>query len=202
MKNIIVAACGASGSIYAVYLLKILLSQPVRVHFMVSGAGSQVMAHEVPGFFDSMTGFLKARGAVFHKEASIRIYPSEDHGAGPASGSFAHDGMAVIPCSMNTLASIANGITANLIHRAADVTLKERRPLLLCIRETPLSLIHIDNMSRATRSGAVIMPLCPGFYFQPQTMDDLARAMAERVAVHLGIVSDAFSQWGEASDDA
>jgi len=201
MKNIIVAVCGASGSVYTVQLLKILLSHPVRVHFMVSEAGSRVMAHEVPGFFDSITGYLKAQGAVFHEDASIRIYPPEDHGAGPASGSFAHDGMAVVPCSMNTLASIANGITANLIHRAADVALKERRPLLLCTRETPLNLIHIDNMARATRAGAVILPLCPGFYFRPQTIDDLARAMAERIAVHLGISDNAFSQWGEAADD-
>ncbi|NOY68425.1 MAG: UbiX family flavin prenyltransferase [Deltaproteobacteria bacterium] len=201
MKNIIVAICGASGSIYAVNLLKILLAQPVRVHLMVSEAGRRVMAHEVPGFADDMAGLLTEQGAIFHEDACLRLYLPDDHGAGPASGSFAHDGMAVIPCSMNTLASIANGITANLIHRAADVTLKEGRKLLLCIRETPLSLIHIDNMARAARSGAVIMPLCPGFYFKPRTMDDLGRAMAERAAVHLGVLSDSFSQWGEESFD-
>jgi len=201
MKNIIVACCGASGSVYAVRLLYILVSYPVRVHFMVSDAGARVMAHEMPGFLDNIAGFLKGEGAVFHPEASIRIYPSEDYGAGPASGSFAHDGMVIIPCSMNTLASIANGITANLIQRAADVTLKERRTLLLCTRETPLSLIHIENMARAARAGAVIMPLCPGFYFRPKSMDDLVRAMAERVAKHLCISSADFLAWGEEPDD-
>ncbi|MDO9263255.1 MAG: UbiX family flavin prenyltransferase, partial [Desulfosalsimonadaceae bacterium] len=140
--------------------------------------------------------FLRESGAEFHESARIDEIPPDDFSAPIASGSFRHDGMVVAPCSMNTLAAIANGISDNGIHRAADVCLKEHRPLILLPRETPLSLIHLKNMVRAAEAGAVIMPPSPGFYHRPQTIDALVDGVVARILDHLGFAHDFSPRWG------
>ncbi len=196
-KKIIVAICGASGAIYGVRLVRALLMLPVEVHLIVSSAGRLVMTQELGAAENSMDAFLKAQGAVFHERAVLYETDPDDFMAGPASGSFHHDGMVVIPCSMNTLASVANGLTRNLIHRAADVSLKEKRPLILAVRETPLNLIHLENMVRAAQAGATVLPLSPGFYFHPQRIEDLVDALVEHVMAHLGIAYPGMRRWGD-----
>ncbi len=130
-------------------------------------------------------------GDKFHQHAQ------NDIGAGPASGSYPVDAMIVLPCSMGTLSGIARGTSENLIERAADVTLKERRPLLLCIRETPLNLIHLRNMLAAAEAGATMFPLMPAFYAAPQTMEDAARQFAFRVLAHIGLAQPEGYRWRE-----
>ncbi|MFZ2634171.1 MAG: UbiX family flavin prenyltransferase [Desulfosalsimonadaceae bacterium] len=195
-KKIVVAITGASGSIYGIRLVKALMTLPVRVYLVVSPSGRQVMAYETGYADDSLKMFLQRSGASFHEQAMIDEIPPDDFSAPIASGSFRHDGMVIAPCSMNTLAAIANGITDNGIHRAADVCLKERRPLILLPRETPLSLIHLKNMVRAAEAGAVIMPPSPGFYHRPQTIENLVDGVVARILDHLGFAHDLSPRWG------
>ncbi|RJP84500.1 MAG: UbiX family flavin prenyltransferase [Desulfobacteraceae bacterium] len=195
-KQIVVAITGASGSIYGVRLIKSLMTLPVKVYLVVSPSGRQVMMHETGYAEGPLDPFLREKGAIFHESAMIDELSPDDFSAPIASGSFQHDGMVVAPCSMNTLAAIANGITDNGIHRAADVCLKERRPLILLPRETPLSLIHLKNMVRAAEAGAVIMPPSPGFYHRPQTIDDLVDTVVARILDHLGLAHDLSPRWG------
>ena len=199
-KRIIVAICGASGSIYGIRLLKALLENPLNIYLVISASGYRVMEHET-GYNDgcnlaSFTNFLKKQEIVFHKDAELNIYEQDDFFTPPASGSFIHHGMVIAPCSMSTLGTIASGISDNLIQRAADVCLKEKRPLILLTRETPLSLIHIKNMYRAAESGAVIMPPCPGFYSKPANLEDLIDSVIARVLDHLNIKQTLFQEWG------
>jgi len=196
-KKIIVAICGASGSIYGIRLLKALLSKPVNIYLIISNAGYKVLEHETGYSGEELTSFLKDKGVVIHKDAGLNIYEQEDLFAPPASGSFRHDGMVIAPCSMKTLAAIASGVADNLIHRAADVSLKEKRPLILLPRETPLSVIHIKNMHKAAMSGATIMPPSPSFYFNPKTISDLVDTVIARVLDHLKIEQDLVGQWGD-----
>ena len=195
-KKIVVAITGASGSIYGVRLVRALMTMPVGVYLIVSPSGRQVMMHETGYAKGPLERFLRESGAVFHESAKIDEIPPDDFSAPIASGSFRHDGMVIAPCSMNTLASIANGITDNGIHRAADVCMKERRPLILLPRETPLSLIHLKNMVRAAEAGAVVMPPSPGFYHRPQTVDDLVDGVVARVLDHLGFAHELSPRWG------
>jgi 4-hydroxy-3-polyprenylbenzoate decarboxylase len=194
----VVAMCGASGVLYGLRLLKALLERPCRVLFMVSGPGLKVLAHE-SGFrqgMDRFPDFLRSMGVLFHPEALLEVYGADDVGAPPASGSFRHQGMAVAPCSMKTLAAIAAGMADTLITRAADVALKERRPLILLPRETPLNLIHLTNMVTACRAGATILPPSPSFYSGPSTLDELADTVVARVLDHLGVDHDLVHRWG------
>ncbi len=199
MKKIVVAICGASGSIYGVRLLKALLERPVEVYLSVSVAGWQVMKHEMEYDGGDFMEFLKKNGVDFHKKSALTIYDSDDFFAPQASGSFCHDGMAVAPCSMKTLGAIASGISENLIHRAADVCLKEKRPLILLTRETPLSLIHIDNMKKAAAAGAVIMPPCPGFYTRPATIFEMIDMTVAKILDQLKIENNLMKRWGDKS---
>lgn len=194
--EIVVAVTGASGSIYSLRLLSALLSRPCVVHLMVSRAGSRVMAHETD-CGGNILDYLKSSGAVLHPEAELKQWDPEDLFAPPASGSFRHAGMAVCPCSMKTLGAVASGISNTLIHRAADVCLKEKRPLVLLTREMPLSLIHLENMTRAARAGATIFPASPGFYFKPDTVTDLVDSVIWRVLDHLGLPSETTKRWGK-----
>ena len=194
-KGIIVGISGASGAGYAVRLLEILLKRPLRVHLIISEMGAKVLAHELripreelQGLFDQMRS---ARGV----KAEMVVHDPNDMFAPVASGSFLTQAMVVIPCSMKTLAAVAAGYTSNLLERAADVTLKERRPLVLVIRETPLSRIHLTNMLRAHEAGATIMPASPGFYHHPQTIEDLTTFIAGRVLDHLGIEKPDSPRW-------
>lgn len=197
--EIVVAVTGASGSIYGIRLLSALISRPITIHLIVSRAGSRVMVHETDFSGSDMAMYLKRAGATIHPRAEIKQWEPEDLFAPPASGSFRHGGMAVCPCSMKTLGAIASGISDTLIHRAADVCLKERRPLILLTREMPLSLIHLENMTRATRAGATIFPASPGFYLKPATIPDLIDSVVWRLLDHLHLAHENTKRWGNES---
>ncbi|NDV28019.1 UbiX family flavin prenyltransferase [Desulfovibrio sp. JC010] len=187
-KKIVLAASGASGTIYAVKLARHLGTQEnIELHLIISNAALQVMELETDFTPEDLTG------------CADYVYPQENIAAPPASGSWQHEGMIVCPCSMATLAAIAQGLGNNLIHRAADVSLKERRKLILVTRETPLNLIHIRNMETATLAGATIMPASPGFYHAPKSIDDMAAHMAGRILEQLQIPHTLYRAWGEDS---
>lgn len=195
-KKIVVAICGASGSIYAIRLLRALLSTPANIYLMISIAGRKVLKHEADYNCGSFESFLKRTGIEFHRQAVLKIYDHDDLFAPPASGSFRHDGMVILPCSMKTLGAISSGIADNLILRAADVCLKEKRPLILLTRETPLNPIHLKNMYKASVSGATIMPPCPGFYFKPESIFELVDSIIARILDHLKINHNISKEWG------
>ena len=195
-QKYIVAITGASGSIYGLRLVKALMTLPVSLYVLVSESGRQVMAHETDFKSGALADYLKQNDVVFHGMSELMEIDPSDSFAAVASGSFQHDGMVIAPCSMNTLAAISTGITNNLIHRAADVCLKEKRPLILLPRETPLSLIHLKNMTRAAKAGAIIMPPSPGFYNHPETIEDLVDTIVARVFDHLGLENDLAERWG------
>lgn len=196
-KKIVVAICGASGSIYGIRLLKALLKNPVNIYLIISNAGYKVLEHETGYRGESFSSFLKDKGVVIHNDADLNIYEQDDFFAPPASGSFRNDGMVIVPCSMKTLGAIASGIADNLIHRAADVNLKEKRPLILLPRETPLNLIHLKNMYVAAKAGATIMPPSPSFYSNPESISDLVDSVIARVLDHLEIEHDLVKEWGD-----
>ena len=192
--TLVLAVTGASGSIFAIEMLQALeLDARVRrVHLVVSPSALRVLAEE--------TG-VAARSSLIekllgHPSDKITLLAHEDIGASIASGSYLVDAMVVLPCSMGTLAGIAHGTAGNLIERAADVCLKERRRLVLCVRETPLNLIHIRNMASATEAGATIFPVIPTFYNHPQTTDDIARNYVHRVLQHIGLPQPDAYVWG------
>jgi 4-hydroxy-3-polyprenylbenzoate decarboxylase len=199
---IVLAMTGASGAPYAVALLRALSRSGRTVHLTISPSGAQVL-HEEMGFavdlkrFDpDVFGDLGPGPVVYHFHG--------DFSAGIASGSFLTAGMVVAPCSMSTLASIAHGITTNLVTRAADVHLKERRKLILVPRETPLSLVHLENMTSVTRAGAVVLPAMPGWYHRPGSLDDLIGFVVARICDQLGVANALVKRWGrqEATHDA
>lgn len=208
-KKIVVGISGASGSIYAIRLLKVLLLKPVCLYIIISKMGLKVLEYETgykafseKGFFEkgSFESFLKKHNIVLHKNACIKTYTDDDFFAPPASGSFKHDGMVIVPCSMKTLGSIAAGISDNLMSRAADVTLKEKRPLILLTRETPLNPIHLKNMYQLSISGATIMPASPGFYMKPKNINDMVDGVIIKIADFLKIEHNIMSQWGDSAD--
>lgn len=196
-QKIIVGISGASGAIYAISLVKALLSHRLEVHLIISDMGVKVFSHEldirpgdIPGVFSGKPGRGKKAGRVITHDCADMFAPV-------ASGSFQAHAMIIVPCSMKTLSAVASGYTTNLLERAADVTLKERRPLILVTRETPLSRVHLSNMMAAHDAGAVIMPAAPGFYHHPQTLDDLATFLVARILDHLGIEHSDSPRWGD-----
>ncbi len=195
-KKIIVGICGASGVIYGLRLLRALLEKPTQVSLIISQTGKQVMRHESDVDPDAPFDFIREQGADIHPKASLIVHGADDFFAAPASGSFRHDGMVIAPCSMKTLATIAAGIAETLIQRAADVCLKEKRPLILVPRETPLNLIHLENMCRVGRAGAIVMPAMPSFYSNPRTITALADTVVARILDHLGIDHTLAPEWG------
>lgn len=196
-QRLIVGITGASGVIYAVHLLRELLRHPLEIHLITTRDGRQVAAHELGGP-GRVGDLVQARYAdMRHPEAHLYEHPPDSFWAPPASGSFRHDGMVVVPCSMKTLAAIAGGLADNLLARAADICLKERRPLVLVPRETPFSLIHLENMVRITRAGGIILPPSPGFYHRPGTVDDLVDFVAARILDQLGIRHGLLAEWGK-----
>lgn len=188
------AMTGASGAPYAVRLLRELNRAAVPVRLIVSDTGWRLLAEEMD--ITDETGLRDATGDW----SRVVAYSDRDRGATPASGSAPTRGMVICPCSMGTLASIAQGTTRSLIERAADVVLKERRPLVVVPRETPYSAIHLENMLRLTRAGAVVLPASPGFYHRPATIDDLIAFVVGRVLAQLGMRTDVGPRWasGEA----
>jgi 4-hydroxy-3-polyprenylbenzoate decarboxylase len=168
-------------------------AQVERVHLVVTEAGQRLLAHELgvrPADAKEIPALLSGTPA-----RKIELLPDRDIGASIASGSHPVDGMVVIPCSAGTLASIANGTSEDLLARAADVCLKERRPLILCLRETPLNRVHLQNMLRAQEAGAVIMPVIPAFYFAPQTIDELVEQFVCRALAALGLPQEQQYRW-------
>ncbi|MCD6586327.1 MAG: UbiX family flavin prenyltransferase [Desulfobacteraceae bacterium] len=197
-KKFIVAITGASGSIYGFHLVSALMKYPVEVFVLMSESGRAVAAHETDYLSGPIDSYFRKNNEIFHSQATLTEVDSSDFFAPVASGSFQHNGMVIAPCSMNTLAAISNGITDNLIHRAADVCLKEKRPLILLPRETPLSLVHLKNMTRAAKAGATIMPPSPGFYTRPETINDLVNSIVARVLDHLDIDHALSPRWPQA----
>ena len=182
--RVTVGITGASGAVYALRLLQVLAEKKeCEVHCVVSEQGANVMKHETGADVADLVGYVACMHDVRDMAAPI------------ASGSFPMDSMVILPCSMKTLASVANGISDNLLLRAADVSLKEGRPLVLGVRETPLSSIHLKNMLELSRMGVKIVPLSPGFYHMPKTLESLVDMMVGRICDTLKIPSDLFERW-------
>ena len=181
------AITGASGAVLAREMLRALAmdARVAHVDMVPSAHAYRVMAEELS--LVGRSGLLPTLLGDVAGAEKIHLHAADDIGAGIASGSHPSDGMIVLPCSMGTLAAIANGLASNLIHRAADVTLKQQRPLLLCVRETPFNRVHLRNMQLASDAGAVIYPVMPAFYAKPQTTDEMAREFVCRVLGHIGL---------------
>ncbi len=194
--NLTVALTGASGSIFGQRLLRALErdARVTHVNFIASENSLRVIAEEL-----QLSGRSELIAKLLGKpSAKIQQHAESDIGAGPASGSYPSAGMIILPCSMGTLAGIANGLASNLIERAADVCLKERRPLILCVRETPFNKIHLRNMSLAADAGAVIFPVIPAFYNRPMDAAEMAEQFVCRVLGHIGLPqADAYVWKGE-----
>jgi len=201
-QNLTIASTGASGAIFLRHLLlAVARDQRVRtVNFVASDSALRVLAEELgikgrSNLIPQILGSTSGRSSSKIESRKIQIQANADIGANVASGSYPADAMIVIPCSVGTLARIANGVASHLIDRAADVCLKEKRPLVLCVRETPLNKIHIRNMYRAADAGATIFPLIPAFYYRPASLDDMAREFAYRVLAHLGLSQPSAFKW-------
>ena len=192
-RPIVVAITGASGAPYAVRLLETLVTAERPVQLIVSSHGLRLLSTELD--IDSVDA-LRPRVGEPGWDRWVKCFDDNDRGAAPASGSALNAGMVICPCSMGTLSAIAVGASRSLVERAADVALKERRPLVLVPRETPLSAIHLENMLRATRAGAVVMPASPGFYHRPSGIDDLVDFIVARVLDHLGVPHRLVARWG------
>jgi 4-hydroxy-3-polyprenylbenzoate decarboxylase len=192
-QNLTVAATGASG---AEFLRQTMLAlerdeRVQRVNFIASENALRVFAEELA---------LKGRSRVVEqllgdKPRKVQVQNNDDIGANVASGSYPTDAMVIIPCSMGTLARVSHGIAGKLIERAADVCLKEKRPLVLCVRETPLNLVHIRNMEQAAEAGATIYPLIPTFYNRPGSLEEMAKQFAFRVLAHIGLPQEGAYRW-------
>jgi 4-hydroxy-3-polyprenylbenzoate decarboxylase len=193
----IVAVTGASGSVFARHLLRTLAQAPgvAEVHVVVSDAALKVARQELrleaSAAADLVAAWLEGAPA----RAELRLHDLRDVGAPIASGSFRHDGMVVVPCSTGTAAALAHGTTTNLVHRAAECALKERRRLVVMPRETPLSVIHLENLLALARAGAVVLPLCPPWYHRPATLDELVADTCDRALDHLGLADLVGRRW-------
>jgi 4-hydroxy-3-polyprenylbenzoate decarboxylase len=192
-RPVIVAITGASGAPYAVRLLEALLAAERGVQLIVSSHGLRLLQTEMD---IGSAAALRERVGASRWDRRVTVFDDNDRGASPASGSALNAGMVICPCSMGTLSAIAVGASRSLVERAADVALKERRPLLLVPRETPLSTIHLENMLRVTRAGAIVMPASPGFYHRPASVDDLVNFIVARVLDHLGVAHRLVPRWG------
>ena len=187
---LVLAITGASGAPYAVRLLEVLATNRVTTWLLISAHGWRLLTEEC-GITDE-AALTKATGGDW---GSVRAFSDSDRGAQPASGSVQTLGMVVCPCSMGTMAAIAQGTSRSLIERAADVTLKERRKLVLVPRETPLSLVHLRNMMLAAEAGATILPAAPGFYQRPREISQLVDFVVQRIVDHMGLQIQLIKPW-------
>lgn len=194
-KRIVVGITGASGSIYGVRLIETLLDAGIEVHLVVSNAGWRVLKEELGWNVTDREGTLN--DMFGDRPGSLIYHPVTDIGASVASGSFLVDAMIVMPCSMGTLSAVAHGASDNLMARAADVMIKEGRPLVLVPRETPLHAIHLENMLKLAQLGVKIIPAMPAFYFQPRSIEDLVHFLVGKVLDSLRIEHKLFTRWGE-----
>jgi 4-hydroxy-3-polyprenylbenzoate decarboxylase len=185
-RRLLLGVTGASGMPYALRLFEALCRvEGMEVHVLLSNAALEILPLE-----------CEVSSEIFTSRAAA-VYSERDLGAPPASGSWIHEGMVLCPCSMATLGAVAQGLGHNLIHRAADVTLKEGRRLILVVRETPLHAIHLQNMLSAARAGAVIMPASPGFYHRPTQLQDIVDHIVGRILDRLGVANSLAPRWGE-----
>jgi len=194
---LVVAVTGASGAPYAVRLLQLVTEAGRPVSLIVSSHGFRLLRVELG--IASLAELRLAVGAG-RWDAHVRVFDDGDRGAAPASGSAPSAGMVICPCSMGTLAAIATGTSRSLIERAADVTLKERRPLILVPRETPLGIIHLENMLRVSRAGAVVLPAAPGFYNRPTEIRELVDFVVARTLDHCGVAQTVVPPWSGEAD--
>lgn len=184
-RRLVVAITGASGAIFGIRLLEALRPMDIEVHLVISPSARETIAQETSYDVEQ----VMALGDV--------VYQPDNTGAAIASGSFPVLGMVIVPCSIKTLSAVANSAASNLVARAADVTLKEGRPLILVVRETPLHLGHLRLMTQAAEAGAVIFPPVPAFYTHPKSVDDIVRNTVGRLLARVGIENDAYLVWGE-----
>ena len=182
-SRLIVGITGATGTIFGVRLLQMLHGSGIETHLVISRWGARTLVHETDFTVDEV------------QRMATQSYPVGDQGAAISSGSFLTLGMVVAPCSMGTLAAIANGLADNLIHRAADVILKERRKLVLVVRESPVHEIHLENMLKLSRMGVIILPPVPAFYNHPQNLDDMINHVTMRVLDQFDIHLDVMNRW-------
>jgi 4-hydroxy-3-polyprenylbenzoate decarboxylase len=187
-KKIVVGVTGASGAPYTVRVIRLLIESGVEVHLTVSTMGRRLL------FEESNISTVDAESFQVDKNLLI-VHNDKDLGSSIASGSFLHDGMIIVPCSSNSMGAIASGLTNTLVQRAAAVTLKERRILVLAHRESPLSTIDVDNLAKLSHAGALIAPLSPGFYMQPKTIEDLVDFMAGKLVDLVGVHHDLPVRW-------
>ena len=192
-RPIVFAITGASGAPYAIRLLEQLITAKRHVQLIISSHGLRLL--ETESGVGSEAELRERTGASRWNEY-VTVFDDADRGAAPASGSALNAGMVICPCSMGTLSAISIGASRSLVERAADVALKERRPLVLVPRESPLSAIHLENMLRVTRAGAVVLPAAPGFYHRPSSIGDLVDFVVARVLDHLGIEHSLVQRWG------
>ncbi len=185
--RLIVGISGATGSIYGIRLLEILRQKKIETHLVISSTSKKIILQETPYLVEDVKGLASC------------VYENEDLGASISSGSFLSEGMVIIPCSIKSLSGIANSFNENLLIRAADVTLKERRKLVLVVRETPFHLGHIELMLQASRMGATLLPPIPAFYLDPKTIDDLINHTVGKVLDLFGIDHHLFNRWGSNS---
>ena len=187
--RLVVGITGSSGVIYGIKLLEVLLKIKIETHLIISQWGERNVQIETD------------KSVEFVKSLATRNYNNDDMAAPISSGSFKTDGMAIVPCSMKTLSSIANGYDDNLVSRAAGVCIKESRRLVIVPRETPLSKIHLQNMTRLADIGVIVLPAMPGFYQRPKSMDDLITHIAGKILDQFGIEHNIYRRWGEALVD-
>ena len=183
MKKIVVGFTGASGSILGLRLMQALSQADVETHLVVSKWAQQTLEHETNTSMDEL------------RELATEVYGTGDMGAAISSGSFVTDGMAIVPCSARSLAAIANGVGDHLVHRAADVVLKERRRLVMVVRELPLNDIHLENMLKLSRMGVTILPPMMAFYNHPETIDDMVNHVVARVLDQFGVPAELAKRW-------
>jgi len=196
---LVMAITGASGAPYAVRLLEALVHARQPVQLIVSDHGLRLLRTETDvGTVEA----LRAHVGGGAWDACVTLFDDNDRGASPASGSARNRGMVICPCSMGTISAISQGTSRSLVERAADVALKERRTLVVVPRETPYSAIHLENMLRLTRAGAIILPASPGFYHRPTRIDELVDFVVARVLDHLGVEHAIGRRWGDAPEDA
>lgn len=197
LKRWVVGITGASGAIYGIRLVEVLLSSGYEVHLVVTEAGWRVLKEELGWETTRRAEALERAFARYCRDAAFIYHPNGDIGASIASGSFKVEGMLIMPCSMGTLASIAHGSSNNLMTRAADVMLKEGRKLLLVPRETPLHAIHLENMLTLARLGVRIVPAMPAFYYKPQSMDEMIHFLVGKVLDNIDIDHELYRRWGD-----
>jgi polyprenyl P-hydroxybenzoate/phenylacrylic acid decarboxylase-like protein len=190
-KRMVVGISGASGAAYAKRVIELLVGAEVETHLVISPLGQRLLHDEL-----GMEG-VDLPALAGRDDHGITLHHYRDVGAAIASGSFKHDGMIVVPCSNNSLSAVASGRSDNLLHRAANVTLKERRKLVLCHREMPLSLVEIRNMAAATEAGAILCPANPGFYMLPRTLDDVIDFVAGRLLDLVDVPHQLDTRWDQ-----